>query len=109
MGLYEIGVVYRKNARFFLAVSDRTLITYRDGGIQEVKPYVKYDAVRTISVEELCRRWGVSLDHLDTITSKYLAPANEGIKPRPRGSRRRRVVDEQAWRNLRLIRLARTA
>lgn len=109
MGMYEVGVVYRKNTRMFLAVSDRTLITWRDGEIQEVRPYAKYDAVRSISVEELCKRWGVDLDHLDTITSKYLAPELEGIHPRPRGSRRRRAVDENAWRNLRMIRMARSA
>ena len=103
---FEIGVVYKKNARYFLAVSGNTLITFnKDKELQEVKPYAKYEVVRTISVEELCKLWGVSLEVLDQQTSKYLAPSTEGIKPRPRGSRRRRAADEFAWRNLRTIRL----
>ena len=58
---FEIGVVYKKNARYCLAVSETTLITFNKGGkLQEVKPYAKYEVVRTISVEELCKLIGVS-------------------------------------------------
>jgi hypothetical protein len=106
MSQFEIGVVYRKNSRLFLAVSDKTLMTFKDKKVSEVKPYAKYEVVRGISVEELCSRWGVTLDELDKATSKYLAPSTEGIKPRPRGTRRKRAADEQAWRSLRMIRLA---
>jgi len=103
---FEVGVVYRKGSRHFLAVSESTLITFKNGRVHEVKPYARYEVVRSISVEELCSRWGISLDGLDEVTSKYLAPSAEGIKPRPRGSRRRRAADEWAWRDLRTIRIA---
>jgi hypothetical protein len=103
--LFEIGVVYRKNSRYYLAVSERTLITFKNGEVQEIRPYARYDVVRSISVEELCQKWGISLDHLDGVTAKYLAPSAEGVKPRPRGSRRQRAADELAWRCLRTIRL----
>jgi hypothetical protein len=104
---FEIGVVYKKNSRYHLAVSDRTLITFtKTGKVQEVKPYAKYEVVRSISVEELCSLWGITLDQLDKATAKYLAPSTEGLKTRPRGSRRQRVADEFAWKSLRLIRLA---
>lgn len=103
--LFEIGVVYRKNSRYYLAVSERTLITFKGGELQEIRPYARYDVVRSISVEELCGKWGISLDELDGVTARYLAPAPEGVKPRPRGSRRQRAADELAWRCLRTIRL----
>lgn len=103
--LFEIGVVYRKNSRYYLAVSERTLITFKGGEVQEIRPYARYDVVRSISVEELCGKWGITLDHLDGVTARYLAPSAEGVKPRPRGSRRQRAADELAWRCLRTIRL----
>lgn len=102
---FEIGVVYKKNGRHFLAVTNKTLITFTKGELQEVRPYAKYEVVRSISVDELCQLWGVALEQLDKVTASYLAPSTEGLKTRPRGSRRRRVADEFAWRNLRLTRL----
>ena len=105
MTRHEIGVVYKKGSRHCLAVSANTLITFKNGSLSEVKPQAKYDVVRSISVETLCKLWGISLTDLDKGTAKYLAPSTEGIKPRPRGSRRRRAADEHAWRNMRLIRL----
>lgn len=105
---YEIGVVYRKNGRHFLAVGGRTLISFDgDGNKQEVRPTgSRYEAVRTISVEDLCRGWGITLTDLDEVTTSYLAPPIETLKTRPRGSRRTRVADEFAWRSLRMIRVA---
>ncbi len=103
---FEIGVVYRRGNRLFLAVQTDVLVTFKDGAAQQVRPQGKYEVVRSISVEELCARWQITLDVLDTTTAAYLAPATEGLKTRPRGSRRTRVADEFAWRNLRLTRLA---
>ena len=104
--MFEIGVVYRKNSRLYLAVSERNLITFRNGRVMEVKPYARYEVVRSISVDDLCKRWGITIEHLDKSTSHYLAPSPEGIKPRPRGSRRQRIADEFAWKQLRLIKVA---
>jgi hypothetical protein len=105
MTAFEIGVVYRKGGRLFLAVAERTLVTFKDGEPQEVRPQARYEMVRSISCEDLCQRWGITLDRLDQVTAKYLAPATEGLKTRPRGSRRPRIADETAWRDMRLIRL----
>jgi hypothetical protein len=104
--LFEIGVVYRKNSKLYLAVSERNLITFKSGRLLEVKPYNRYEVVRSISVDELCKRWGITIEHLDRSTQQYLAPSPEGIKPRPRGSRRQRVADEFAWKSLRMIKIA---
>lgn len=71
---FEIGMVYRKNSRLHLAVDHTTLITVAQGRFQEVRPYVKYEALRHISVEELCLRWGVNVETMDKATSLYLAP-----------------------------------
>ncbi len=104
--MFEIGVVYRKNSKLYLAVSERDLITFRRCRLVEVKPYAKYEVVRAISVEELCGRWGITIEQLDRETPRFLAPSPDGIKPRPRGSRRQRVADEFAWKTLRLIKIA---
>lgn len=103
---FEIGVVYKKNARYYLAVDEGTLISFRDGELQEVRPQVRYEVVRSIAVETLCNLWGITLDALDEQTAKYLTPTNLEVRSRPRGSRRRRAADEFAWYNLRLTRLA---
>ena len=104
--MFEIGVVYKKNNRFFLAVTDRILVSFREGQPMEVRPHHRYDLVRSISVEKLCAHWGVTLDDLDRVTAAYLAPAPEVVKTRPRGSRRRRAADELAWREFRTMRLS---
>lgn len=106
---YEIGVVYRKGGRLFLAMSEKTLITFKDGAMIEVKPVARYDAVRSISVDELCGRWGITLEQLDDVTMRYLMSAAAEARPRPRGSRRQRVADEFAWKSLRLIRISRAS
>lgn len=102
---YEIGVVYRKSGKLYLAVTEKTLISFKDGEMQEVRPQARYEMVRSISCEDLVARWGITLDRLDEVTAAYLAPATEGLKTRPRGSRRQRAADEMAWRDLRTIRL----
>jgi len=107
MSKYEVGVVYTRGNSYLLAVSPTTLITFEDGAHREAKPGRRgIEVVRGLSVEQLCQRWGVTLDDLDKATSQYLSPALEGIKPRPRGSRRRRAAaDEFAWKEMRTIRL----
>jgi len=102
---FEIGVVYRKGTRLFLAVTNKILISFKNSEVFEVKPNQRYESVRSISVEELCKRWGIVLSALDKITTSYLAPPPETLKTRPRGSRRRRAADEDAWRQLRTIRV----
>ena len=103
---YEIGVVYKKNSRFYLAVSDRQLISFKDGRALEVRPYLKYEVLRQITVNHLCDRWGIEIDQLDAVTRPYFSPAEEGIKPRPRGTRQTRAMEDHRWRTHRTIRLA---
>lgn len=109
MDLFEVGVIYRKNSRYYLAVSEGLLVTFKDGRVQEVRPYARYDVVRAISVDELCEKWSITLDDLDQVTLRYLAPSPSGVKPAPRGSRRNRQAEEDAWKLIRSGRLARPA
>ncbi|RMG07919.1 MAG: hypothetical protein D6731_22780 [Planctomycetota bacterium] len=102
---FEIGVVYKKGSRYGLAVSESTLLTFRDGEPQEFRPQAKYDVVRSISVETLCALWGIDLATLDEHTAKYLAPTDLPVRTRPRGSRRRAAAEELAWRDFRMVRL----
>jgi len=104
-GHFEIGVVYKKSGRHYLAVTDKVLISFKNGDMQEVRPQARYDVVRSISVDELCSNWGINLDRLDEATSQYLAPPEENLKTRPRGSRRQRAADEEAWKSMRITRL----
>jgi len=105
---FEIGVVYRKEARHFIAVSDVLLVCCAKGLVTEVKPYGKsYSAVRSISVEELCDRWDLSLEQFDILMAGYLTPPQTTVKARPRGERRKRVDDDEYWRRHRTGRIAR--
>ena len=115
--MFEIGVAYRStNHRLWLAVGERELIRIRPGphgttATEECRPYKAdcYDVVRGISVEELCKRWGVAIEDLDRETARRFTPSPAGIKPRPRGSRKQRAEVEEAWRELRTFRESRRA
>jgi len=102
----EIGVVYRKGSKLYLAVTEHELLTFKDGRPVQSMPPQRYEVVRSISVDDLCQRWGITIERLDELTTRYLAPSPAGIKPRPRGARRQRVADEHAWKQLRLMRVA---
>jgi hypothetical protein len=104
---FEIGVVYRKAGKLFLAVSAREVITIKNGRTIKIRPHVPYDAVRSISVEELCEAWGIELDEFDRVTNAYLAPVQTGLKTRPRGERRNTQAEEDLWRRVRTGRIAR--
>lgn len=105
---FEIGVVYRKETRHFIAVSDVLLVSCAKGLVTEVKPYGKsYSAVRSISVEALCDRWDISLDQFDLLMDGYLTPPQTSIKPRPRGERRKKGDDDEYWQRHRTGRISR--
>ena len=104
---FEIGVVYQKSARYYIAVSENTLVTCRDGSMVEVRPTTKYDVVRTLSVEKLCEHWDIDLFQFDHLMKAFLAPSAESVKTRPRGTRRKKDDDSEYWRRHRTGRIAR--
>ncbi len=99
---FEIGMVYRKNSRLHLAVDHHTLITVQRGKFSEVRPYVKYEAIRNISVDELCQRWKVAVDQLDVATSRYLSP------PAPPKSARQAIEARKAMAAQPILTLAKS-
>jgi len=108
MAGFEIGVVYKKGPRYFIAVSDALLVNGNKGLVSEVRPYgANYDTVRSISVEDICDHWDISLDQFDVLMSAYLTPPETEVKARPRGSRRKKDDDDEYWRRHRTGRIAR--
>lgn len=107
MANYEIGVVYEKGPRRFIAVDSRTLVSCAGGRVSKVQPQTQYSAVRSISVEKLCERWEIDLDTFDFLMADYLAPPATVAKTRPRGSRRKKDEDEEYWRRHRTGRITR--
>jgi len=84
---YEIGVVYMSKAhRLWLAVSHRKLISIKNGVLTTAQPYTNYKVCRSLPVDVLCARWGISLKRLDELSSEFLPPTT--TRTRPRGYRR---------------------
>lgn len=94
---FEVGVVYRHHAHgaLWLAVDPKVLFSLHHGAPVELRPYVlgRYEAQRSITVEELCRRWRIEELELDRALRRWLTPDPRGIKPRPRGSRTEAAAD----------------
>lgn len=106
MQSFEVGLVYKKGHLYYIAVSPYILVTFRNGEVVEVRPYSTYDVVRSISVDDLCGRWGIDLSKLDEMTSRYLPVPQDTVKPAPRGSRRLRRNEEGVWKEIRSGRLS---
>ena len=109
MSNFEIGVVYHKDLRHFIAVDNKTLVCCEGGEAVETRPITKYDVIRTISVEDLCAHWKITLARFDELMSAYLTPPQDTVKSRPRGNRSKKGEDEEYWRRHRTGRIARPA
>ena len=108
MGL-EIGSVYRRKGRVYLAVDCDRLISYVSGECEEVVLMCKeFEIDRSLSVDLLLSAWGITLDELDRTTYLYLRPADHrNVGVRQRRSKRRGGNDEELeiFRALRLQRV----
>jgi hypothetical protein len=101
---YEVGMTYTKSGKFFLAVDSRTLVTFRDGDFIEINPYSRYEPARSLSVESLCRHWGVKIERLDEVSRQYFTPYEcHDANPSYRTAQRRNMNRESS---IRIIRLA---
>jgi len=107
MADFEIGVVYQKANRLFIAIEPSTLVSCRGGTRTKVRPSSRYSPVRTISVEDLCEHWGIGLDEFDVLMSAELSPPKSATKTRPRGSRRTKNDDDAYWKRHRTGRILR--
>jgi hypothetical protein len=82
----EVGTVYKTKAgRLYLAVDVNLLIGVTKGKLVKTTPQVKFESLRTCSVENLLATWDVSVEFLDDITEKYLKPSeHRDTTKRPR-------------------------
>lgn len=71
---FEIGEVYEKNGRFFLAVSPTTVVTCINGEFKEINPYSRYEPYRGFGVSKLAEKWGIEVSALDELSKKYFTP-----------------------------------
>ncbi len=74
MAHYEIGMVYRKGEKYFLAVGRQLILTGNDGKVRSFECNDRFERAKSVSVALLCRTWGISTAELDHITRSYLAP-----------------------------------
>ena len=72
--MYEIGLIYKRDGYYFLAVDKEVLLSARGGRFTEYEPGVKFDVARRVSVAKLCDNWGCSTDQMDETIHSYLHP-----------------------------------
>lgn len=101
---FESGVVYERRSQLYLAVDNRTLVTYQRGEWVEVRPYVKYKTLRDISVGSLCQSWGLKPEVFDQQMSHYFCP--ESRRAREDRNPRRRSWGDGQWRRFRTFKHA---
>lgn len=104
---FEIGLVYQRGKRYFIAVDDKVIVGCRDGRTFKIRPTTTYRLVRSISVEKLCEHWGVELERFDELMAEYLHPRKDLVKTRPRGSKRVAASEDEYWRRQRTGRITR--
>lgn len=92
---YEIGEVYTRDyTRYYLAVSETELMGRYKRSFKVFEPFKRFEVMRTISVEDLCRNWRISIDELDRITKPYFSGRCKdegGLAPRTAARRRTNV------------------
>lgn len=101
---YEVGNIYRQGKQYYIAIDHKELLSLKDGNPVRRKPVIQYDYVRTMTVEQLCQEWGISLDTLDHLMAPHVAPQSD--KTRPPGNRRRSLkMATDEYYQLRLARV----
>lgn len=75
---YIVGLVYRDDERYFLAVDREVLLTAAGGRLVDLRPGRRLTIARDVSVGDLCHRWGVSIAAMDRRVEEFLAPSEDG-------------------------------
>lgn len=106
MGL-EVGAIYKRGKKLYLAVDSRLLISFVGGTLEERKARGSFEIQRTLSVELLLRAWSITTDELDRVTVLYLRPADyRNVGKRQRRTARRGDADDEfeIFRSIRTFR-----
>ena len=100
----DVGVVYQRGERFLLAIGRRLLVGGAEGELNTTRPRANDRTVKSVSVKQLCRRWGVRLEELDALTREHM-PRPEPERRAGRPPRRPQAEREHLWCALRTHRL----
>jgi len=102
MPKFEVGCAYKHRSQYFLADTKKSLVHIKKGKLSHRKPIIQYENCRKMTVEELCLRWGVTLNKLDELLGHLFNPTSDRTKPR--GRRAKTVIDDE-YRQLRTARV----
>ena len=88
--MYDIGMVYKKNGRYYLAVDTNKLLSFVEGQplLFRIRKGLQKDHL--MSVRELCTVWGITVETLDQVVDKFLLSRlqqkelKESVEPPPR-------------------------
>lgn len=100
----DVGVVYRRGERFLLAIGRRLLVGGSEGELRTTQPRASDRSVKSVSVKQLCRRWGVGLADFDALTREHM-PRPEPERRVGRAPRRPQAEREHLWSAIRTHRL----
>ena len=85
---FEVGNVYLKASKskvYYMAISKKTLVTYKNGHFGKFTTKKEGHTSIGISVAELCNRWKIKSEELDTYMSEHFQP-DESARVRARKS-----------------------
>lgn len=96
---FNIGNVYSStvnNAKtLYVAVSDTTLVTFKNKKFGEFTVKKRNYIQETISVRALCKTWKVSVSDLDKYMSNYFSPDEEAVERARRDKFARKEEQEE--------------
>jgi len=106
---FEIGVVYKSTRDLGVAFAANALLTFRNGKPRVIRPRVRVEVIRTLTVEGLCSRWNVTLEEMDAALTKKLPKPSSPHKAQrvARGPKRERRERDEEYRLVRSVRIAR--
>ena len=77
--MYDIGMVYKKGGRFYLAIDSKKLLTFMKGRPVLCRGRKALQKEHGMSVGELCHEWNIGVTLLDKVVDKYLLQKNVSL------------------------------
>lgn len=75
--MYDIGMVYKKKGRYYLAVDSKKLLTFAKGRPIVYRGRKALQKEHSMSVRELCAAWKITVEFLDRVVEQYLLQKQE--------------------------------
>ena len=102
--VFEVGMTYAKNGKYFIAVDTETLATYEKGRFITKRPYTEYYPCRGLPVDTLCESWKITTTTLDKLSNEFFTPKNCRDKlPSERSARRFEAMRESPIRVVKFV------